>query len=172
MGSTQIPRSPGETEVQMRPCKSDVAFRGSTILYTDRKELSPEQWERVVVNDSKNTTVRLSHLRQGTRYSVQIIPRLISGDSDYTSRALFEMKTDKPFGVGSVAPGNPVQLAMNQRQFQQMRKAETEHMRIVSCDPDAIQTGCAWDEMCITRVEEPTKGWCIPLVLRDSILNS
>ncbi|RCN36427.1 hypothetical protein ANCCAN_17703, partial [Ancylostoma caninum] len=110
------------------------------------------------------TTVRLNHLRQGTRYSVQIIPRLISGDSDYTSRALFEMKTDKPVGAGPVAPGNtPVQLAMNQRQFQQMMKAETEHMRI---------TGCAWDEMCITRVEEPTKGWCIPLVLRDSILNS
>ncbi|VDM78198.1 unnamed protein product [Strongylus vulgaris] len=67
---------------------------------------------------------------------------------------------------------SPVHLAPVPEQFQQMRKAETEQMRIVSCNPDAITTGCEWDEMCITRVEDPTKGWCISLVLRDSILNS
>ncbi|ETN69361.1 hypothetical protein NECAME_15357 [Necator americanus] len=119
------------------------------------------------------TTVRLNHLRQGARYSVQIIPRLFNGDSDYSSRALFEMKTDNPTDVSPIAPGSlPIHLSTNRRQFQQMKKSETENMRIVSCDPDAIKSGCAWDEMCIPRVEEPIKGWCISLVLRDSILNS
>ncbi|KAK6760300.1 hypothetical protein RB195_021685 [Necator americanus] len=90
---------PGQVEVSWTyPNHILNSVVGSTILYTDRKELSPEQWEKVIINDSKNTTVRLNHLRQGARYSVQIIPRLFNGDSDYSSRALFEMKTDnRPF---------------------------------------------------------------------------
>ncbi|CAJ0609219.1 unnamed protein product [Cylicocyclus nassatus] len=145
---------------------------GSTILYTDRKELSPEQWERVIVNDSRNTTVRLSHLRQGARYSVQIIPRLLNGNPDYTSRSLFEMRTDKPVGINPAAPGALDYHSGSVSHYREPRNVETEHMRIVSCNPDAITTGCEWDEMCITRVEDPAKGWCISMVLRDSILNS
>uniref|UniRef100_A0A1I7U0K9 Protein-tyrosine-phosphatase n=1 Tax=Caenorhabditis tropicalis TaxID=1561998 RepID=A0A1I7U0K9_9PELO len=56
--------------------------------------------------------------------------------------------------------------------FEQMSHSETEFMRIVSCNPDEIKSGCAWDEICINRVEDRNKGWCISNTLRDSILNS
>lgn len=41
------------------------------------------------------TTVSIRNLREGVRYSVQIIPRLYTGDYDFESRELFEFKTDR-----------------------------------------------------------------------------
>ncbi|CAD6188899.1 unnamed protein product [Caenorhabditis auriculariae] len=175
--------NPGQVEISWTfPTHILDSVVGATILYTDRKDIAPEQWERVVIDDSKNTTITLRNLREGTRYSVQIIPTLYTGEFDYESRELFELKTDtRPRAVPSPqASANPLVKVLPpfshpvgpQPKFEQMLKTESEYMRIISCNPDAITTGCAWDEMCITRVEDSTRGWCISNTLRDSILNS
>lgn len=63
----------------------------------------------------------------------------------------------------------------NSPQFQEMRVSAEEHekhLNIVSCNPDAFKTGCAWDEHCIASLDNPNLGWCIPDSLRDSIIKS
>ncbi|KAF1747050.1 hypothetical protein GCK72_023508 [Caenorhabditis remanei] len=149
---------------------------GATILYTNRKDLTPEQWQKIEIEDSKNTTVLIKNLQEGVRYSVQIIPRLYTGDYDFESRELFEFKTDKMTrGVNQgtdVRTLTPHGHPLAGPHFEQMSHSEAEFMRIVSCNPDEIKSGCAWDEICINRVEDRNKGWCISNTLRDSILNS
>ncbi|UMM39728.1 hypothetical protein L5515_016655 [Caenorhabditis briggsae] len=170
--------APGEVEIRWTFPKSILdSVIGATILYTNRKDLTPEQWQKIEIEDSKNTTVLLKNLQEGVRYSVQIIPRLYTGDYDFESRELFEFKTDKMSSrdvnhgtdVRTLTPhGHPLASP----HFEQMSHSETEFMRIVSCNPDEIKSGCAWDEICINRVEDRNKGWCISNTLRDSILNS
>ncbi|CAI2356422.1 unnamed protein product [Caenorhabditis sp. 36 PRJEB53466] len=170
--------APGEVEIRWTFPKSILdSVIGATILYTDRKDLTPEQWQKIEIEDSKNTTVLIKKLKEGVRYSVQILPRLYTGDYDFESRELFEFKTDKLSHTG-VAHGTDVRTLpihghpLSGPHFEQMSHSETEFMRIVSCNPDAIKTGCDWDEICINRVEDRSRGWCISNTLRDSILNS
>ncbi|CAA96700.3 Fibronectin type-III domain-containing protein [Caenorhabditis elegans] len=167
--------APGEVEIRWTFPKSILdSVIGATILYTNRKDLTPEQWQKIEIEDSKNTTVLLKHLTEGVRYSVQIIPRLYTGDYDFESRELFEFKTDKM--TRGVTQGSDVRTLTGHPlagpHFEQMSHSEAEFMRIVSCNPDEIKSGCAWDEICINRVEDRNKGWCISNTLRDSILNS
>ncbi|CAB3410295.1 unnamed protein product [Caenorhabditis bovis] len=165
--------APGEVEIKWTFPKQILdGVIGSTVLYTDRKDLAPEQWEKVEIEDSRNTSLVLRGLREGTRYSVQIIPRLYTGDQDLESREQFELKTDRIRGTEDEVRFMSQSHPASAPKFEQMSHAETEFMRVVSCNPDAIKSNCAWDEMCITRVEDRTKGWCIPNTLRDSILNS
>ncbi|EGT59424.1 hypothetical protein CAEBREN_31650 [Caenorhabditis brenneri] len=92
--------APGEVEIRWTFPKSILdSVIGATILYTNRKDLTPEQWQKIEIEDSKNTTVLLRNLQEGIRYSVQIIPRLYTGDYDFESRELFEFKTDKMMQV-------------------------------------------------------------------------
>ncbi|PAV87929.1 hypothetical protein WR25_03706 [Diploscapter pachys] len=142
---------------------------GATILYTNRKNLSSDQWQRLSIPDSKNTSIVLTNLQPGTRYTVQILPELYTGEFAYADMEQFEMRVDRQEDQ-QLSRGPP--LVRPQERFQQMKATEKEFLRIISCNPDAIISGCAWDEQCIARVDDSKKGWCISNSLKDAVLNS
>ncbi|VDM39143.1 unnamed protein product [Toxocara canis] len=68
---------------------------GSTVLYTDRKDLGMEHWARVDITDPQQHSVVLSNLRPGTRYYVHIIPQIDNERFDSNAIEMFEIRTDE-----------------------------------------------------------------------------
>ncbi|KAK0397699.1 hypothetical protein QR680_002225 [Steinernema hermaphroditum] len=155
---------------------------GSVVYYTDDKNRPQDQWQTVHVTDPEQKSITLSNLREGTQYYVQIVPKMINGELDFSSSEKFELRTDKIDRThnnyvfyNDRTHGRQQHHQRHRPRMQSISMANNEsqeQMRIVACNPDAFKTGCAWDERCIPRVEKPEEGWCISETLRDSILNS
>ena len=81
---------------------------GAVILYTDKKNLPMDQWRKISIPDPNmvdvvlfvlfilifQKSVVLHSLHPGTRYYVQIIPKLTNGELDFSSVEKFEIRTD------------------------------------------------------------------------------
>ncbi|TMS37249.1 hypothetical protein L596_004223 [Steinernema carpocapsae] len=155
---------------------------GSVVYYTNNLNLPMDQWQKIRVNDPEQKSLLLSNLREGTQYHVHIVPKMSNGELDFASSEKFELRTDKidrshnnyvfyqdhhEHSRQNRFRNHPRMQAMSMASGEQK-----EQMKIVACNPDAIKTGCAWDERCVARVENAEEGWCISETLRDSILNS
>uniref|UniRef100_A0A9J2P9B5 Fibronectin type-III domain-containing protein n=1 Tax=Ascaris lumbricoides TaxID=6252 RepID=A0A9J2P9B5_ASCLU len=87
--------APGQVSISWNyPYSISRSVTGSTILYTDRKDLSMDQWSRVDVPDPQQHSVILSNLKTGTRYYVQIIPQIDNERFDSNAIEMFEIRTD------------------------------------------------------------------------------
>lgn len=169
---------------------------GATVSYTDNKVLPLSQWRRISIDDPKKvrlqiewmmrvkTEVVLAHLREGTRYHVRIVPRLVSGEHDLGSGEAFELKTDhRRFTADRKALAGepaltPVSLApparvpymqrahplVRHEPLQHLEAHPTkEHMRIVSCLPDAIVVSA----LCHVSVRVRKLGEPVPSGLQE-----
>lgn len=174
---------PGRVSISWTyPYSISGSVTGSTILYTNRKNLTMDQWDRININDPNQNSVVLSNLNPSSRYYVQIVPQTTDGHFDTSAIEMFEIRTDGNVEESIMNPDERYQSRPHRRPntsprptapFQELRVPEgKQRMSIVSCHPDAIKTGCAWDERCIAKVENPDEGWCISQSLRDAILNS
>uniref|UniRef100_A0AC34Q2H6 Fibronectin type-III domain-containing protein n=1 Tax=Panagrolaimus sp. JU765 TaxID=591449 RepID=A0AC34Q2H6_9BILA len=169
--------APGKVSVSWSyPQSIAKKVTGATILYSDRKTLPLDQWTRINVPDGNTQTILLQNLHPGTRYHIQIIPRLINGEPDYSSVEKFEIRTDSHAHSRALEHSFVNKGKRNPPpQFQEMRVAaesSEKHLNIVSCNPDSFKTGCAWDEHCIASVDNPNIAWCVPDTLRDAIIKS
>jgi hypothetical protein len=168
--------APGRVSISWTyPSSISGNIAGAVILYSDRKDQTFDQWRRITISDATTKSVVLQNLREGTKYYVHIIPKLSNGELDYQSKEKFELQTDARRQSQGFEHPYFNQARQNGVQFQEMRvSADTgeKHLNIVSCNPDAFKTGCAWDEHCIASVDNANVGWCIPDALRDSIIKS
>ena len=98
--------------------KKAIINSGATILYTNRKNLSSDQWQRLSIPDSKNTSIILTNLQPGTRYTVQILPELYTGEFAYADMEQFEMRVDRQ--EDQQLKRGPL-LVRPQERFQQMK---------------------------------------------------
>ncbi|CAI5455655.1 unnamed protein product [Caenorhabditis angaria] len=88
--------APGQVEIKWTYPKDILdSVIGGTVLYTNQKEISPDKWNKVEMEDSKTTWVKLQQLREGDRYYVQILPRLYTGDYDFNAILSFDFKVDR-----------------------------------------------------------------------------
>ncbi|KAE9556533.1 hypothetical protein FO519_000227 [Halicephalobus sp. NKZ332] len=168
--------APGKVSISWTyPHSVSGSVAGAVILYTDKKDLPMDQWRKINIPDPNMKSVVLHHLHPGTRYHVQIIPKLTNGELDFSSVEKFEIRTDSQSQSRAFEHPYLNHLKKNSPQFQEMRISSEDsekHLNIVSCNPDAFKTGCGWDEHCISSVDNPNVGWCIPDTLRDSILKT
>ncbi|KJH40410.1 fibronectin type III domain protein [Dictyocaulus viviparus] len=135
---------PGQVEISWTyPSSVLDNVAGATIFYIDAEEASSEHWQKIFIDNPTETTVLLSQLKQGTRYSVQIIPRLRNGNFDYLSASTFELKTDTfattaSDAIISTEINNPESIIGDVRHNEKTPKIRKKHMLLllsVSTEP-------------------------------------
>uniref|UniRef100_A0A915A6D4 Fibronectin type-III domain-containing protein n=1 Tax=Parascaris univalens TaxID=6257 RepID=A0A915A6D4_PARUN len=142
--------APGQVTISWNyPYSISRSVTGSTILYTDRKDLSMDQWSRVDVPDPQQHSVLLSSLKPGTRYYVQIIPQINNERYDSNAIEMFEIRTDGVQGEAAMnldeqyhprSRNRPHMPSQPTPSYQELRVPDgRERLSIASCLPDAIK---------------------------------
>ncbi|MFH4973327.1 hypothetical protein AB6A40_000036 [Gnathostoma spinigerum] len=155
---------------------------GSTVMFTDRKELPYDQWARRTMNGQQNSII-LTGLRPSARYFIQVVPHVQSDHFISPTIEMFEIRTERNQQNSVIErPRQASQVHENQRNNRitsntgnQLGTADSSAesgIRLKSCNPDAIQPECPINHRCIQKIGNPQEGWCVPDILRQSILSS
>ncbi|GMT35667.1 hypothetical protein PFISCL1PPCAC_26964, partial [Pristionchus fissidentatus] len=137
---------------------------GTTVLFSEHKQLPVESWSRVELDDPRKSSVVLVNLREGAHYFVRIVPVLRNGHKDFDNEEHFEMRTDTRERFEE-------QLRSAAHPSLPLTKGDKSFLRITSCNPDAILDDCGLQETCVS-MREGSVGWCIPFTLKDAIMLS